>query len=451
MNRRHFLRGLSGAVIALPFLESLLPRQARAQSPAVPFAIFVRQGNGVQQATEGGEPERFWPSFATGPFTSSVLANDTGRAVSELKGHAKDLTIVRGLRYNDPGNACRHSTAGNQALTAARPSSDECNTTLALGESIDNRIVTQLGTAADEPLTLYVGRKTNSLDEVLSYRGARKLRAAERNPYTAYRKLFGLASLTPGERTQTTKQRKSVNDLVRSEMQTLLGRKDLSSADRTRLDLHFSAIRDLETGMVCALTDEDAANLEMGSSSLDDDDLFEAVAKLHMDIITLTMACGARRAATLQLGSGPDATRYWIDGVKQVTFHEISHRLNAEDPALIHHKIDRKLLGLFAYLLDGLKAHETPQGTLLDQGVAVYLNDLATGGHSYENVPYLLAGNAGGFLKTGLYVDLGGVTTNKILNTVGAAVGCTNADGEPLDDFGDPSQEKGLVDAIVNA
>jgi hypothetical protein len=60
-----------------------------------------------------------------------------------------------------------------------------------------------------------------------------------------------------------------------------------------------------------------------------------------------------------------------------------------------------------------------------------------------------LAGSAGGFLKTGIYVDAGGVANNKILNTIGAAVGCTNASGGPLDDFGDPSLEPGLIDSIV--
>ena len=64
-------------------------------------------------------------------------------------------------------------------------------------------------------------------------------------------------------------------------------------------------------------------------------------------------------------------------------------------------------------------------------------------------MPYLLAGNAGGALKTGQYLDLGGVANNKILNTIGAAVGCTNEAGGPLDDFGDPALEKGRLDALV--
>ncbi len=456
MNRRRFLCGLGGAFLALPLLEGLLPRKARAAPAVSPFAIFVRQGNGVQQATTDGEPERFWPSFDPGPLTQAALAADTGRALSELASHAQDLNFVRGLRFGDPANACKHSGGGNQVLTAAVVSDDDCNSTLALGESLDNRIVSQLGAPGDEPLTLYAGRKTGYLDEVLSYRGPRELRGAERNPFNVYKDLFGLSALGPAELERLRTQRKSVNDLVRVEMQTLLRRKDLSKADRVRLDLHFSSIRDLEVGIACGLSDGDVKNLENAGGSLDDDDTIETVLKLHFDVIALAMACGARRAATLQIGCGNDQTQYWIDGVKQIPFHKISHRIDYDDgntpivgADLLHHKIDRKLLGLFSYLLDKLKAYPMPEGTLLDHGVAVYANDLADKSHSYDGVPYLLAGKAGGFLKTGLYVDATGVTNNKILNTIGAAVGCTNGSGGPLDDFGDPDLEKGLIDALV--
>ena len=116
----------------------------------------------------------------------------------------------------------------------------------------------------------------------------------------------------------------------------------------------------------------------------------------------MAIACGVRRAATLQIGSGPDGNRYTIDGVQQGDFHGISHRATSPDPVLMHSKIDRKILGLFKYLLDQLETHTTAQGTtLLDEGVAVYVNDLATGDHSYDNVPYLLVGRAGGALRRG--------------------------------------------------
>jgi hypothetical protein len=35
-----------------------------------------------------------------------------------------------------------------------------------------------------------------------------------------------------------------------------------------------------------------------------------------------------------------------------------------------------------------------------------------------RNVPHIVWGKAGGFLKTGQYIDAGNVTNNKLLNTV---------------------------------
>src|SRR5690606_34596084 len=65
MSRRTVLRGFGGVTLALPFLEGLAPKNARAQDGAVPpYAIFFRQGNGVateQSGPLGDEPERFWP------------------------------------------------------------------------------------------------------------------------------------------------------------------------------------------------------------------------------------------------------------------------------------------------------------------------------------------------------------------------------------------------------
>src|SRR5688500_18385055 len=119
--------------MAVPLLEGFRADGARAQGTSFAFAIFMRQGNGVQQATSDGEPERFWPSIAPGQIDSERLAADSGRALSELAPHANKLSIVRGIRFNDPVNACKHSGGGNQVLTAARASDDDCNSTLALG------------------------------------------------------------------------------------------------------------------------------------------------------------------------------------------------------------------------------------------------------------------------------------------------------------------------------
>src|SRR5688500_19791861 len=116
--------------MALPLLEGFRADGARAQGTSFSFAIFMRQGNGVQQATSDGEPERFWPSFGPGPIDSERLAADSGRALSELDPHATTLSIVRGTRFNDPVNACKHSGGGTTVLAAARASDEGCNSSL---------------------------------------------------------------------------------------------------------------------------------------------------------------------------------------------------------------------------------------------------------------------------------------------------------------------------------
>jgi hypothetical protein len=42
-----------------------------------------------------------------------------------------------------------------------------------------------------------------------------------------------------------------------------------------------------------------------------------------------------------------------------------------------------------------LSAYDTPTGPLLDQGVAIWTNQCATGAHSFSNVPWVLAGGWG--------------------------------------------------------
>ncbi|WP_437942671.1 DUF1552 domain-containing protein [Sorangium sp. So ce341] len=450
------LRGLFGVTVALPFLETFAPRRAAAGTGDVPpFAIFMRQANGVAQATND-EPEMFWPS-ETGPLSKESLERDSDRAVSELKDYASQLILVRGVNFAFPGNGCGHSGGGNQCLTAARVSDEPSgNESLAMGESIDNRIATELNPQGVEPLTLYAGRMAGYINEVLSYRGPKQLRAAERNPFNAYKKLFGLADVGAEAQKALAERRASVNDLVRGEMRALMGRKDLSKSDRERLELHFDSIRDLEASLACELPPEEVAAMEAISPDVGRSENVETVARMQMDIIALAMACGVTRAATLQVGDGNDGTEYTIHGVRQKSFHKISHRIDSdgsEGPPIegaqeLHHQIDRIHARMFKHLLDRLASYKLGSGTLLDHGVAVWLNDNADKYHSYRKVPYILAGGAAGYLKTGQFVDIK-VTNNKLLNTIGAAVGCKNGQGGPLDDFGDESLEGGLLDPIV--
>ena len=109
----------------------------------------------------------------------------------------------------------------------------------------------------------------------------------------------------------------------------------------------------------------------------------------------------------------------------------------------MYHKIDRQFAQAFRHMLDRLSAYAMPDGkTLLEHGVSVWYNDNANGpAHSRDNVPWIIAGSANGFLKQGQYVDVTGGAGNhaQVLNTLGSAAGVRKPDGSYLDDFGDAS------------
>jgi hypothetical protein len=462
--RRLFLTGAAGVTVGLPFLETFASRPVRAAGPDDPgFVVFMRQGNGCSQAlqySDPAEPEMFWPRNL-GALTTAALAADSDRATSELSAYADDLLLVRGVRGALSIGGCGHARGALQALTA-QPTGDAeaTNNSLALGESLDNRIARELNANATGPLTLAAMRPYGFLDSVLSYRGANDRRGAQTNPKVAFDNIMGLVDLDESSANAITARRKSVNDLVRDQMQTLLGRSDLSSDDRTRLDLHFTAIRDLEIRLAeCAPLDAPTvAAINAIDGEHQDGNRIVEIAELHIDVIALALSCGYTHAATLQIGNGNDATRYWWNGEQFPSYHWISHRIFADgsdgdpipDAQSKHSAVDRIHARLFGRLIDRLSAYTTETGTLLQKGVCVWMNDLSNGPpHSVNNLPYVLAGGADGFLRTGVYVDAGDVTHNKMLNTLATAVGLRKGNGDPVDDFGHESLEGGLIDEMM--
>jgi len=448
-SRRMVLRGIGGAMLALPVLESIRPASADGAAPSTPHcAVFLRQANGVTQADYNGESDQYWP-HATGPLTD--LATQTDRATSELGAWADKLLLVKGTSFVFPGNGCGHSGGGNQVLTAAQVSGYPSGArSLAMGESVDNYIARHFANNGGEPLTLYTGPRNGYIDEVLSYRGPSDLRPAEDDPWTEYLRMIG------GQQVDDllAKRRKSVNDLVRDQMTAILNRKDLSGADRQRLELHFDSIRDFET-LACSLSADDQDSMQSLTGLSRSDDYRVQIAELHCDLIALAFACDFVRAATLQIGDGNDETQYTIGGTKLPHYHQISHRIYSDgsdgDPidgaVTMHNQIDRLHLQIFAHLLEKLDSYG-----ILDTSIAVMTNDLAAGvSHSYTNVPWVIAGAGDGTLKLGKFVDVGGsVAHNQLLNAIISATGLRKDDGSLVDDFGDPSLPKGVLSAMIS-
>lgn len=467
-NRRNFLRGVGGFSLALPLLEGLRPSTAKASDPDVPpFAIFIRQANGVAcaQSTDeiGEEPERFWP-MTMGPLTSATVA---GRALDELTEHFPRLLVVKGVNGTNFEYGDGHARGAFQGLTARGPTQpNQGGDSEASGESLDHRIGRELNPEGRDSLFLYTGRNSGWLGGAcISYRDAGVRRAPLHDPALVYQQIMGLSG---DQFAELAARQQSVNDLVRDQFASLLANPKLSSNDQQRLTLHFEAIRDLEAGLMCTLGEQELMALEglTGQHDSTDGDEVLAAGRVHLDLAALAVACGYTRSVALQVGNGNDGSTNYRDpdtNLPMENFHYISHRRLSHDGEgsvipgsdLLHHKIDRHFAQLFKHLVDRLAGIDTPNGgKLVDCGVSVWYNDLGNGpGHHPNHTPYIVAGGANGFLKQGEAIEVQNTpwvgNHAMMLNTLGSAVGLRKTGGGFLDDFGDPASGTGLMTELL--
>lgn len=487
VDRRTVLRGAGGLMLGLPVLEAFTPRRASAQTATrSPFVIIVVGDNGVVQAgvTLGGagEPERFWPT-ATGTLTKEKMTADKmTRATGELADYADKLLIVRGINLPFNSTGCSHSAADAQILTAAKITSGSTNCK-AMGISVDTAIAKAKNPAGRDPLVLHAGMFSPGgtgfdIPGYVSYVTPQQPRVYIDSPYKAYQAIIGaVGNGTTATSAETQAQMlramrsKSINDILRPQMQALLARKDLSVSDRARLDQHFTAIRDLEvkiSGMPTTITipEADVATMRQNDPRPYDQALRDQNVKLFMQLMAFAVAADYTRVCVLKVGDRIDDHVYQING-QSMKFHDASHR-QGTNSLEFHAAVDRMMMGFYRNLLDMLTAYTTPTGPLLDQGVAIWTNQCATGAHSFSNIPWIQAGTANGFYKKGQYLVVGtgqqptgrqdgkggdasmsGI--NKMLNTLLTAAGVTKTGGAPTDDFGEPTLPKGIFSDLLAA
>jgi hypothetical protein len=476
LNRRRFLRGVGSVVIGLPALDAFQTRARAAALPAKIYSAWMLQNNGLVQgphAGMGGGPttplvagappvtDMFWPK-AMGTISATAMAGaDAGQATSVLKDHAGKLTFVRGSAFK---HGFMHWGGPAAAMTGAPMVGADPRQT-PVSESAEF-FVSRTMAGGKPPLTLFAGRKASPgfRGDCFSFgMGGGEPRVGESNPYNVYQNMVGLTGMKqnyPAMAARLAAQDMSVNDLIRGELKDLLARTDLSKEDRRRVDLHLTSIRDMEVSLTTVSgLKPDIAALTNINSQYDQDLSIEAAALLQMDLIAFAFASDFYRTASLQVGAADDHTRYTVDGVLAPPYHQISHRNDSEhhngpviaNSVQVHHGIDKIHAGMFKRLLDRLAAYTLPTGgTLLDSSVNVWTNSLDDGpSHGSNNIPYILAGSAGGFLRTGIHMTLPvGTANNVVLNTVITAAGCRKANGDPVDNFGDPAFP-GIVRQII--
>lgn len=456
VSRRRFLQGLGGATVGVPLLSA---GRAAAQTMGDPKnVIFFWTPNGFNVSTfyprtrHAGGSSAFGPldanAFAARPLdNSNDVVNGVPRSIfrhpewglSSLAAFADRLSVVRGLRNSRRGfldladggdhgmnTACRFTAAG---IGSGRG--------LALGRSLDHALAARINPTFEGsrlPLVLQVGRSVDPRNgdgtSFVSYRGPEDPVPGINNPWVAYRRLMNIQPGTPAE-DHLTRKRRRIADLVRDELTELQASTARGGRDRRLLTDWLGLLESTEDdmrdrNMMCTTQTRDDLAPEaavrvyegMNNDELGRFENFEPVGDLMIRIAALSVLCGHTHVATLQwsrgaggpafgpmgLGSGQPGT--WHPGERH---HELSHRNGSDgaEPGFLP-DVERNMSWIDQWY--GQKYRDLLQHlddfNLLDDSVVVWMPEFGDGRqHHFIEVTAVLAGSAGGYLRTGAMVD----------------------------------------------
>ena len=447
ISRRTLLKGVGAAAIALPFLDVMQRRRAEAAAPSFPKRLVI------WFTPDGTIHENWQPKGTETNFTLS-------RILAPLAAHQQSLVIVDGLidkvgNYGEvPGDD--HQRGMGTMLTGTHLLSGStqggCTTCpaagLAGGISVDQAVANQIGTGTKfKSVELGVQAGSSGAWAYSNYTAANAPLPLDNNPASVFSRLFADVGGDAAALMRLRAERKSVLDAVMGSYTSLSAK--LSADDKVKIDAHFSTIRDLEARLTSVggnVGDYCVKPMPPGAMDFLANDNFPAVGKLQMDLLAMAFACDLTRVGTIQWENSVGDVRFtWLNQGITRGHHDMSHDSDTNtDTVEKLTQINIWYAQQLAYFLDQLAKVKEGSGTMLDNTLVFWCNELARGNaHSHDPMPYLLAGGAGGGLKTGRYLQYKGDPHNNLL------VSIMNAMGVAGSTFGDPNFCTGPLTGLV--
>ncbi len=426
MQRRDLLRALGTSLSFAPFLP-LLDRELEAQSAVFPtryIQFFTPLGTWLDHwRPQGGEND----------FTLSQI-------LAPLEPMKKYVTILDGIQQSSGGGQPPHEEGMGAAFTGSFVRNDlsglgPAKNASGAGQSLDQYFGKRLdGQTPYKQLGLGIAPNTDGRlgnDCYCSVDNWYPI-ATEDNPFTAFDKLFTGLPTAMGSATQDQAaidrkraEEKSILDLVGSELTELRSR--VGSSEYEKLDQHLTHLRALEmrlTGSGGPVREGCAAPTLGPKANVNDFANQPAVLKAQMDNTVAALTCDLTRSVVLQLGrGGSDGTYPWLD--LNNNHHGWTHSAPG-DPGMIASatKFSKWCAEQLLYLMQQLASVKEGDGSLLDNTVLLWSTEVAEGeSHSYKNMPYVLAGGAGGRLRTGRYLKFNDTRSNRLFVSICHAMG----------------------------
>jgi len=425
IDRRRFLVGSGGALLALPMLEAFAPRTAFAQTAAPPkrlVVVFHPHGRVVGP----GSNENWSPRTTTGALPPVGTAPSPAlAALAPINNEIVTLSNIDNIVRHTSGDIDGHASPSATCMTCVVPAGQTPK-----GPSIDYVAGLRLRASTAQKMALVIPGQAapfaNSVTENNVFLGPGGSPGNYQNidPKQLIRDLFASVVVgpppppppTPTLRDRLSARRGSILDAVAKGFTSF--RAGLGSADQARLDQHAQFIRDTELRYATPPPPPPAASscAPPSTSSVpnydwpsfrkgEHDDVF---AQTQIESLVQALACDVTRTASLFFWAGGDpgfvtefapSTSPYIAGNWHASVHGDGSP-NDPTPASL-----TKAFGFYAKyftkLIQRLAAVQDTDGSrMLDNTLVLWVSDLGYGsGHYCWNYPVVLAGLKSAFPK----------------------------------------------------
>lgn len=423
LSRRQLTMSATASLVFAPFVSILRGEKAHAANgKAKRLLLFCTMGTN--------------PSMWTPPSASDGSIN-TWSAMTEPLAKIKDnLVLIEGLASGNPGNG--HGAPDGLAGTGY-------GNATSVEQYISDQLVAQ-GIKRPIPVLLLGAETTAGGGRTMFNRGQNLTTIS--SPLAAFKAVFdGVTTTTgpsmptmPASQDKMFKRRQRIVAQLKGEIATL--KQTLGAQEKAKLDLHLDSISQFEQRLLP--TDDNTGPTPISCSKPtappEESNVCKANA-LHLEVIRNAFACDITRVAAIQFGSDQSMPVDLPDiGLKTDQHGGLLHSGAPDFKGLI--QLERWLAERFVDFVQKLKA--TPEadgsGSLLDNTLIAWCRDMGDSvTHNMQDMRFVLAGGAGGYLKTkpgGRYIkgpgDTGAARHERVLLNICEAMGVTNFSG-----FGD--------------
>jgi len=432
LSRRSALKGMmngAAVVVGVPLLDAFLDGNGQALA-ATGAPVPVRFGTWFWGL--GVNPNRWFPSNPGKDY-------DLKPELEPIKAFQNKISILGNFNIMLDGAPNLPHVSGGAAIRTGMALTAERGLP---GESFDVTIGDLIGTRS-RFRSLEISSSGDPRNS-LSGRGGGNLNPSEVSPAALYQRLFGLGFKDPNSASFTPDPqviaRRSVLSSVTEQRQAL--ERSVGAADRQKLDQYYTSVRQLENQLDVELTKPAPLESCVVPRPVADRQVnaeIENVMQNHelmTDLLVMALACDQTRVFNMMFNNGASS----LSRIGSTTTH---HQLTHEE--VLDNRLGyqpnatyflTKIMEAWVYFVGALDKVKEGDRTLLDNSMVFAHSETEFAKfHTIDNIPMMLAGSAGGRLKSGIYVDGAGTAVSRVGLTMQQVMGV------PLDRWGSKSME----------